>query len=141
VDREILSDSAGRIGSRVSLVWRSALWLPRARDAAFYLLLLAWPWIGLFGREPWKSDEAYTFGLIWSLVQGKGWLVPLLAGEPFMEKPPLFYRVSALCTEWFGGILSPHEAARIAIPLFLCVALGFLAAAARALLGTNRGFL
>jgi 4-amino-4-deoxy-L-arabinose transferase-like glycosyltransferase len=109
-----------------------------AADVALLLLICAWPWIGLFGREPWKADEGYTFGVIWSMAQGKGWLVPLLAGEPFVEKPPLFYWVAALCTQWFGGALAPHEAARIAVAFFLYVTLGFLAATANALFGARR---
>jgi 4-amino-4-deoxy-L-arabinose transferase-like glycosyltransferase len=111
----------------------------RLRLAALVLLLALWPWIGLFGREPWKPDEAYSFGLVWSMVQGKGLAVPLLAGEPFLEKPPLFYWTAAGSTLLFRG-LPPHEAARLAIPLFLCVALGFLAATSRLLYGDKRGF-
>ncbi|MDQ2963585.1 MAG: glycosyltransferase family 39 protein [Pseudomonadota bacterium] len=137
MNSEILSDAEGRFGSLV----RRLLGLSprRAADAALFVLVCAWPWVGLFGREPWKSDEAYTFGLIWSLIQGKGWLVPMLAGEPFMEKPPLFYWVAALCAELFGGIVPFHEAARVAIAVFLYLTLGFLAATANALYGRQRG--
>jgi len=140
MDREILSDASGLFGSRARLPLRGlAQW--HTADVAFLLLVCAWPWIGLFGREPWKADEAYSFGLIWSFVHGKGWLVPMLAGEPFMEKPPLFYWVAALCVQLFGGPIAPHEAARIAIVLFLYVTLGFLAATGKALLGGRRGFI
>src|SRR5215470_17942401 len=113
----------------------------RVADAALLLLLCAWPWIGLLGREPWKADEGYTFGVIWSMAQGKGWLVPLLAGEPFIEKPPLFYWVASLGTRWFGGSIPPHDAARIAVALFLYVTLGFLAATGNALFGARRALI
>jgi 4-amino-4-deoxy-L-arabinose transferase-like glycosyltransferase len=53
----------------------------------------------------------------------------------------LFYWVAALCTQWFGGTVAPHEAARIAIALFLYVTLGFLAATANALFGARRALI
>jgi hypothetical protein len=59
------------------------------------LLFLAWIVPGLFGHDPWKPDEAYSFGLVYELLQGGSWVVPTLAGEPFMEKPPVFYLTSA----------------------------------------------
>lgn len=110
----------------------------QVRAAATVLLLLFWPWLGLFGREPWKPDEAYSFGLVWSIVQGKGLIVPLLAGEPFLEKPPLFYWVAAAFAELSRGWLPVHEGARLAVPFFLYPTLGFLAAAARELFGARR---
>jgi 4-amino-4-deoxy-L-arabinose transferase-like glycosyltransferase len=108
---------------------------------ALVLLVGLWPWIGLFGREPWKSDEAYTFGLVWSMVEGKGLVIPLLGGEPFLEKPPLFYWVAAACTRLFGTVWAPHEAARLAIPLFLYATFGFLAATSRLLHNGKHGFI
>lgn len=113
----------------------------QVRFGALILLVGLWPWIGLFGREPWKSDEAYTFGLVWSMVQGKGVVIPLLGGEPFLEKPPLFYWVAAACTRLFGTAWPPHEAARLAIPLFLYATFGFFAATSRVLHGGKRGFI
>src|SRR5262249_26900792 len=136
-----LLDAQRSHGSRVRIALSRALSVRRTADAALLLLLCAWPWIGLFGREPWKADESYTFGVIWSMAQGRGWLVPMLAGEPFMEKPPLFYWVAALCTEWFGGSVPAHDAARIAIALFLYVTLGFLAATGKVLFGDRRAAL
>ena len=61
---------------------------------ALYCLIGAWMLFGLFGRDPWKPDEAYTFGVVNHIVQTGDWMVPHLAGEPFMEKPPLFFFTS-----------------------------------------------
>ena len=140
-NREILFDAERTYWSRLRTLASRRLSIRRTADVAFFLLLCAWPWIGLFGREPWKADEGYTFGVIWSMAQGKSWLVPLLAGEPFMEKPPLFYWVAALCTQWFGGTVPAHDAARIAIALFLYLTLGFLVATGNVLLGSRRAIL
>jgi len=110
----------------------------QVRAVAIVALLALWPWLGLFGREPWKPDEAYTFGLVWSMVQGKGFVVPLLAGEPFLEKPPLFYWVAAAFAEIFRGWLPVHEGARVAVPFFIYLTLGCLIATARELYGNRR---
>ena len=58
--------------------------------AAVYLLA------GVVGHDPWKQDEAYTFGMVLHILQTGDWVVPTLGGEPFMEKPPLFYILAAL---------------------------------------------
>ena len=54
-------------------------------------LLAAWVLLGLAGHDPWKPDEAYTFGLVYHISETGEWLVPTLAGEPFVEEPPLFF--------------------------------------------------
>jgi 4-amino-4-deoxy-L-arabinose transferase-like glycosyltransferase len=110
----------------------------QVRALAIVAMLALWPWLGLFGREPWKPDEAYTFGLVWSMVQGKGLVVPLLAGEPFLEKPPLFYWISAAFAQVLRDWLPLHEGARVAIPFLMYLTLGCLVATARELYGNKR---
>ena len=44
-------------------------------------LCLAWILPGLIGHDPWKPDEAYTFGVVYELLNGGSWIVPHLAGE------------------------------------------------------------
>jgi 4-amino-4-deoxy-L-arabinose transferase-like glycosyltransferase len=110
----------------------------RPGEVSVLVLLAVWPWIGLFGHEPWKPYEAYTFGLIYSYLQGKDWLIPVLADSYFLEKPPLFFWAAAASARLFGGVLSLPEAARLVIPLFLYLTLGFLGATSRVLLGHAR---
>jgi len=81
------------------------------------LLCLAWMLPGLVGHDPWKPDEAYSFGLVYHILQTGDWIVPTLAGEPFMEKPPLFYITAALFAKGFGWLLPLHDAARHEVPL------------------------
>ena len=38
--------------------------------------LLAWIVPGLVAHDPWKPDEAYTFGLVYHVLQGGSWIVP-----------------------------------------------------------------
>ncbi|MCX7274247.1 MAG: hypothetical protein NTV19_13915 [Burkholderiales bacterium] len=92
---------------------------------------LVWVSAGLFWREPWKADEGYSVGIVLSMVRDAAVLVPTLAGEPFMEKPPLIYWLAALAAGAFEGPLAFHEAARLAnVAVILGAALS-LASAAR----------
>ena len=67
------------------------------RHSLLFIVVLCTLWIfpGLIGRDPWKPDEAYSFGLVYHILQTGDWVVPTLAGEPFMEKPPIFFLTAA----------------------------------------------
>jgi 4-amino-4-deoxy-L-arabinose transferase-like glycosyltransferase len=90
-----------------------------------FLLVAAWLALGLFGHDPWKPDEAYTFGLVWHILERGDWLVPTLAGEPFVEKPPLFFWTAAIFARLFGWALAPHDAARLASAFYVALTLWF----------------
>lgn len=103
----------------------------------WFLIALAATWIlpGLVGREPWKPDEAYSFGLVYHILQTGDWIVPTLAGESFMEKPPLFYLTAALFAKLFSGVLPLHDGARLATGFYMALALFATALTARELYG------
>jgi 4-amino-4-deoxy-L-arabinose transferase-like glycosyltransferase len=88
---------------------------------------------GLIGHDPWKSDDATHFGVIYSLLGGGDWLLPRLAGEAWLDSPPLYYWVAALFAKAFGLLLPLHDAARLASGFFGALMLAFLAGAARQL--------
>ena len=56
---------------------------------AFYVLA------GLFGRDPWKGEDAIHIGTAWHMLHYGDWLSPDLAGRAFHE-PPLYYWSAAL---------------------------------------------
>lgn len=96
----------------------------------FIALVLAYLLPGLVGHDPWKQDETYIFGIIQHLLETGDWVVPTLAGEPFMEKPPLFYWLAAGLAHLFHPWLSLHDGARLATGVFTgitCVATGWTA--------------
>ncbi len=111
--------------------------------APYWIWLLAAAWIlpGLIGHDPWKPDEAYTFGLVYSMLHGGDWLVPMLAHEPFVEKPPLFYLSAAAVASMLSPPLALHDAARLTTGLYMALTFAFIAGAARELYGANRGWL
>ncbi|HYR05920.1 MAG TPA: glycosyltransferase family 39 protein [Gallionella sp.] len=104
------------------------------------LLCLIWLGTGLVGHDPWKPDEATSFGLIYSMLQGDGWLAPMLAGEPYMDKPPLYYWTAALFAKLFSPLLPLHDGARLASGFYVGLTLLFIGLAGRKLYGENRGW-
>ena len=104
------------------------------------LLCLVWVGTGLIGHDPWKPDEAYSFGLIYSMLQNGDWLAPTLAGEPFMDKPPLFYWTAAIFAKIFINYLPLHDGARLASGFYSALSLLFVGLAGRKLYGENRGW-
>src|SRR5688572_6550283 len=103
------------------------------------LLCAAWILPGLIGHDPWKPDEAHTFGVVYEILRGGSWVVPSLAGEPFVEKPPLYYLTAAAVTKVFSFALPLHDAARLATGMWMAVVFGFIAVAGRELYGVRYG--
>lgn len=103
------------------------------------LLCAAWILPGLFGHDPWKPDEAHTFGVVYELLRGGSWVVPALAGEPFLEKPPLFYLTAAVFAKLFSFALPLHDAARLATGAWMAAIFAFTAAAGREFYGVRYG--
>ncbi len=103
-------------------------------------LLAAFLVAGTVGHDPWKPDEAYTFGMVFHILQSGDWVVPTLGGEPFMEKPPLYYLAASATARLFAPLLPLHDGARLASTFFMFVTLGFTALAARRLFGAGHGW-
>jgi 4-amino-4-deoxy-L-arabinose transferase-like glycosyltransferase len=106
--------------------------------AWFGLLCLAWLLPGLIAHDPWKPDEAYTFGVVYDMLSGGSWIAPSLAGEPFLREPPLYYMTAALSARAFSPLLPLHDGARLATAFYVGFALFFLALAARELNGRGQ---
>jgi 4-amino-4-deoxy-L-arabinose transferase-like glycosyltransferase len=96
------------------------------------VLLLAYFTFGVFGRFPWKADEPHAFGVIWEILEENQWLVPHIADQPFVEKPPLVYWLGAMCAKAVP-FLELHESSRLAVCLLVAIALIALQASARSL--------
>ena len=103
------------------------------------LLCLAWIVPGLVGHDPWKSDEAYTFGVVYEILRGGSWITTSLAGEPFVDEPPLYY-LSAAATAWLTSAFLPlHDGARLATGLFMALTFLCCGLASRELNGRGKG--
>jgi len=109
------------------------------RNLLVALFCAAWILPGLVGHDPWKPDEAYTFGVVYDLLKGGSWVVPTLAGEPFLDKPPLAYLAAAASAQVFSFLLPLHDAARLATGFWMAITFAFTAIAGRELYGTRYG--
>jgi 4-amino-4-deoxy-L-arabinose transferase-like glycosyltransferase len=105
------------------------------KQAGLVVLCVAWIGLGLFGHDPWKPDDATSFGVALEALKTGDWIVPHLAGTALPDRPPLFYALSAASVAVFGGVLPPHDAARIAIAVCLGLTLWLLALTGRELYG------
>lgn len=103
------------------------------------LLCLAWIVPGLIGHDPWKTDEAFTFGVTYDMLRGGSKLVPTLAGEPLLDEPPLYYWTAAATATLASPLLPLHDGARLATGLFVALTLLFCALAGRELHGKGHG--
>lgn len=97
---------------------------------AFYVLA------GLFGRDPWKGEDAIHIGTAWSMLHSGDWLSPDLAGRAFHE-PPLYYWSAAITGAIFGNWLPMHEAMRLASGIWVALTLMGLYYAGRELYGQD----
>ena len=60
--------------------------------AAALLISLA----GLLDHDLWTPDEPREAAIALDMSRNSDWIVPHLAGQPFVEKPPLYYNIAAL---------------------------------------------
>jgi len=112
-----------------------------AKAWLYVLLIATWLVPGLVGHDPWKPDEAETFGPVFHVLSGGNWVVPMLAGEPFLEAAPLYTLTAAFFAKLLGSFLPAHDAARLASAFYVVVAMVFLKLSARRLLGPTQGWM
>ncbi|MBI3283852.1 MAG: glycosyltransferase [Burkholderiales bacterium] len=99
--------------------------LPAAATTALprwviFVLCLLYILPGLIARDPWKGDDAASFGIMWTMAHGglADWLWPHIVGLPMPEEGPLAFWLGALCIKLLGGIVGDPLAARCATALF-----------------------
>ena len=97
---------------------------------AFYVLA------GIFGRDPWKGEDAIHIGTAWHMLTYGDWLSPDLAGRAFHE-PPLYYWSAVTTGKLFGWLLPMHEALRLASSVWVMLTLMALYYAAREIYGQD----
>ncbi len=68
--------------------------------------------LGIEARSLWPPDEQREAEIAREMAAGSSWIVPHLAGSPFVEKPPLYYWISAVSMKTLGRLTGPTTAAR-----------------------------
>ena len=99
------------------------------------LLCAAWVALGLAGHDPWKTEDATSIGVAAEMSDRNDFVVPTLAGEPYVPRPPIAYMGGALSIDAFSPPLSTHNAARLIVGVALALVLLATAYASRELNG------
>jgi 4-amino-4-deoxy-L-arabinose transferase-like glycosyltransferase len=82
-----------KITGRKRLGWQTLVWTGLV---ALVLFLM-----GLRDHTLWDYHEPYVGGIIREMTTSGNWVVPTLNGQPYLEKPPLFYAMGAFCCRLF----------------------------------------
>ncbi len=91
-------------------------------------------------RSLWPPDEQREAEIAREMAVGSSWIVPHLAGRPFIEKPPLYYWLSAVSMKTLGNFARPAVAARAVSVIFVLLLLFLLWIVSRSILGNARAF-
>ncbi len=113
--------------------------MPAGLPAWLGLLAAAVVLVGLAGRDLWTPDEPREAAIMLGMSRSGNWLIPDLAGEPFVEKPPLYYIVGAAALRLAGPRADPTITLRYAAALWALGALAMTALLARRVLGPGHG--
>jgi 4-amino-4-deoxy-L-arabinose transferase-like glycosyltransferase len=109
--------------------------LPRLQlppsHAVLLVLALAFVAPGLVGHDPWRAFDVIAIEIVQQMHLSGDWIVPRLAGEAWLEDPPLYHWLALAFAKAFGGLLGFHNAARLASGAAMLAALWFLYLAAR----------
>ncbi|MCW5120248.1 glycosyltransferase family 39 protein [Burkholderia cenocepacia] len=91
-------------------------------------LCLVYAAFGLFGRDPWKNEDAAGFGVMWTMAKGgwHDWLLPNLVGKFITTDGPFGYWLGALSIRGLGPWVDASNASRVATGVLFCVACAFV---------------
>src|SRR5579872_1694933 len=91
------------------------------------LLALAPIWLlGTLDRGAWTPDEPRESDIAWRMSVQHDRVLPQLAGQPFLEKPPLSYWMSAGAMRLFGAGVRAARAPNLLYAAITAVAMGAL---------------
>ncbi|HVE11464.1 MAG TPA: glycosyltransferase family 39 protein [Paraburkholderia sp.] len=83
---------------------------------------------GLFGRDPWKNEDAAGFGVMWTMANGDlhDWLLPNLVGKYIASDGPGGYWLGALAIRALAPWVDASNASRVYTGLMFCAACAFV---------------
>ena len=99
--------------------------------AVLVLIALAFVAPGLVGHDPWRAFDVIAIEIVQQMHLSGDWMVPRVAGEPFLEDPPFYHWTALAFAKALGWLLGFHNAVRLASGAAMMAALWFLYLAAR----------
>jgi len=99
--------------------------LPRSLLLAICIIYASF---GLFGRDPWKNEDAAGFGVMWTMANGTwhDWLLPNLVGKYITGDAPLSYWLGAIAIRALAPWVDASNASRVFTGLLFCAACAFV---------------
>ena len=82
--------------------------------------------IGTLDRGAWTPDEPREADIAWRMSVQSHWVLPHLASQPFLEKPPLSYWMSAGSMRLFGPSVRAARAPNLLYAAITALAMGTL---------------
>jgi 4-amino-4-deoxy-L-arabinose transferase-like glycosyltransferase len=105
--------------------------VPLRSAGTLIVLALAPLWLaGIFGRGLWTPDEPREADIAWRMSWQSERTLPQLAGQPFLEKPPLTYWMSGAALAVGGDSAAAARTPNALYAVTAAVAIGALALAA-----------
>jgi 4-amino-4-deoxy-L-arabinose transferase-like glycosyltransferase len=95
---------------------------------ALLTLCILYACFGLFGRDPWKNEDAAGFGVMWTMAQGNAhdWLLPNLVGKVITSDGPFAYWLGATAIRALSPWVDASNASRVITGLCFCVICAFI---------------
>jgi 4-amino-4-deoxy-L-arabinose transferase-like glycosyltransferase len=91
------------------------------------LLLLSPIWcLAIFARGAWTPDEPREYDITVNMLHDGDYAIPHLAGEPFLEKPPLLYWAGTTLMRVTGVSITAARAQNLVWCLIVCLSVGAL---------------
>ena len=113
--------------------------LPRAPWVLILVLLASLA--GIFDRDLWTPDEPRDAAISMEMGRSGNYVIPRLAGVPFIEKPPLYFAVAGIAEQTLGRLLGPVGAIRLTSALWGLGVLGMTFLLVRRLSSSETAFL
>lgn len=91
-----------------------------------FVLAMAYIVAGLFGRDPWKTDDVVGLATMMTALEGEGhaWLLPYIGSFQHAQDGPLVMWIGAGLIKIFGPFIGVISAARLATLLWFGMTLG-----------------
>jgi 4-amino-4-deoxy-L-arabinose transferase-like glycosyltransferase len=91
-----------------------------------FLLAAAYILTGLFGRDPWKTDDAVGLATMLSALDlgGNAWFLPQIGSAPLPQDGPMSMWVGAACIHFLGPWLGEVIASRVTNVLWFSLTIG-----------------